>query len=414
MARNDDQQRESGTPPRVYKSSGVHRRRVDRKGRVKNETEAPAVGQSEGEGKPAVVISPDFGKRTEAQRQADDRWFAAMRENDLVEEPFQGATAQPSTTDGQEAVQDHEPAATVANDRQETQAKPKKEPPAVSARDAQEASRKLPKRAPAEPIRRDDQETAEEVPSKPEPTPATGRLLSRLLKKRSHRIAAVVATIVLIAAIVIACLFAWNRWYRFNDHADLQGTWYAVGTAVPIQIDDASIKLTDDVAYQYEIDAHDKTIRYTFGPMQGQGRYWLSDDRQCLVITDGREFDGTSTALDDLLHSLSDMGDKATGSGLSLPEGDGIIAFTREPYRGALVVRVTETFAGKKAEEEARKEAEHKEADEAAEEEYYYYEEDYEEEAHAEEPSSDEESEQQPADESQHDGESSEEPAGEE
>ena len=244
---------------------------------------------------------------------------------------------------------------------------------------------------PSEPEPIPGPESQPEPESEPESESKRPSVANLLPKKRSRRIVLAVALVLLVAAIVAACLFAWNRWYRFDDRADMQGTWYAVGTTVPIEIDEASIKLTEDVTYQYEIDAHDKTIRYTFGPMQGQGRYWFSDDRQYLVITDGSDFDGTSTALDDLLHSIGDMGDKVTGADMKLPEGEGIIAFCREPDPEALAREEAEKAAKAKAEEEARKEAERKEAEEAAEwEDYYYEEEYYEEEAPAEEPSDEE------------------------
>lgn len=400
MARNDDSQRGSDTPPRVYKSSDVHKRRVDRKGRAKESVkpiaspapgeEAVAPEQPEADVEPAVVISPEFGKRADAQRKADERWFAAMRKGDLSD-PTQSAEAA-AASEAPVAETPPESDVSVPDEEQAPSAPADVEPPAPSAAIEE---------APPAPSTQ-----ADETPSAPDAEDADAqadlkrqsairRLIGRLPKKGPLRIAAIVIPIILIVAIVAALLFAWNRWYRFDDHVDMQGTWYVVGTEVPIEIDEASIKLTEDVTYQYEIETHDKTIRFTFGPMEGQGRYWLSDDRQYLVITDGDNFDGTSTALDDLLHTLTDMGDKVTGEGIRLPEGDGIIALSRKPFRGTFSEQVVKALAEKKAAEEARKEAERKAAEEAAEAEYYdyyYYEEDYtEEESASEEPAPEEE-----------------------
>lgn len=393
MARNDDSQRGQGTPSRVYKSSDVHKRRVDRKGRPKGgvQVNEPTASESTGmpystpepDSKSAVVISPEFGKRTDAQRQADDRWFAAMRDADAPAEALAGMPAP-------DPIPEPEPAPETKlepEDGQEPEPQPESGMTAESAPAPEPEPKPVPKPEPepvgAQPPAPESQPESEPEPERPNPIRS---LWNRLPQKRSHRIALIIAVVVFIAAIIATCLFAWNRWYRFDDHADMQGTWYVVGTTVPIEIDETSIKLNDDVTYQYEIDAREKTIHYTFGPMEGQGRYWFSDDRQYLVITDGRDFDSTGTAIEDILHSLSDTADKVTGAGMKLPEGDGIIAFSREPDPEALAREEAEAAAKAKAEEEARKEAERKAAEEAAAwEEYYYEEEYYEEEAPAEE-----------------------------
>ncbi len=404
MARRNDSQQDSNTPSRVYKSSDVHKRRVDRKGREKGASQVPAQnpasqnpaaqrpdpktavppkpettgsmrsGQSAQDTAPnsAVVITPEFGRRSEAQREADDRWFAAMREGD---------DAAPKTT---QAAPVHPEGAVVSpapNPESAPEAEPGPEPQPRPSFDQTAESQPVSGPQPQpQPEPGPEPEPGQEPSSEPKARTPLKRPSIHLPRKKGARIALIVIAIVVVVVAVAGVLFAWNRWYRFDDHADMQGEWYVVGTTVPVTIGESSIRLTDDVTYQYEINAHDKTIRYTFGPMEGQGRYWFSDDRQHLVITDGDEFTSAGNAVDDLLRTFTDLTDKVSGSGLKLPEGEGIIAFSREPDADALAKQQAE--AERKAAEEAaeRKAAEEEEARIAAEEaaaaavltEYYY------------------------------------------
>lgn len=381
MARNDDSQ-----PSRVYKASDVHKRRVDRKARPDKGPDRPADVQGRGPEPQAaesrgpqsqepvpeqhvegVVLTPEFGRHAERQREADDRWFAAMRED----VPEMAVAASPELQ--------QRPA------EQPTEEIPQIEEPVNGAADSPEPG-PGPESAPAP---ESEPEPASEQPSSRKRPSIASAKQGMSIRRRI----AIAAAIVVVAAIAVAvALFTWNRWYRFDDHADMQGEWYVVGTTVPVSIDESAIHLTDDVTYQYEINPQDKTIRYTFGPMEGQGRYWFSDDRQYLVITDGDEFTSTGTAFDDLLRSFGDMADKASGSDVKLPEGEGIIAFSREPDAQALAREREEAAQKAAAEEAARKEAERIAAEQAAAEaaeaaawEEYYEEEYYEEEPPAEE-----------------------------
>ena len=124
MARNDESQRGAGAPSRVYKSSDVHKRRVDRKGREKRVEKAPeperaiapaqpplpddasptAPDAASETGRNAVVITPEFGRKTDAQREADDRWFAAMRENDLPARRLDIPEVNPKPVDDRQTI----------------------------------------------------------------------------------------------------------------------------------------------------------------------------------------------------------------------------------------------------------------------------------------------------------------------
>ena len=143
----------------------------------------------------------------------------------------------------------------------------------------------------------------------------------------------VVIAAVLVVAVIAVALFAFNRWGRYDDHADLQGTWYVMGTDVPITIDAESIRFNEEVSYNYEINPREKTISYTFGPMAGQGRYWFSDDRKHLVITDGDGYTAAGTTVDDMIHAFLDFSTTAGGGVVEMPQGEGIIAFSRTPEK---------------------------------------------------------------------------------
>ena len=143
----------------------------------------------------------------------------------------------------------------------------------------------------------------------------------------------VVIAAVMVVAVIAVALFAFNRWGRYDDHADLQGTWYVMGTEVPITIDAETIHFNEEVSYNYEINPREKTISYTFGPMAGQGRYWFSDDRKHLVITDGDGYTAAGTTVDDMIHAFLDFSTTAGGGVVEMPQGEGIIAFSRTPEK---------------------------------------------------------------------------------
>ena len=104
-----------------------------------------------------------------------------------------------------------------------------------------------------------------------------------------------------------------------------------MGTEVPITIDAETIRFNEEVSYNYEINPREKTISYTFGPMKGQGRYWFSDDRKHLVITDGDGYTAAGTTVDDLIRAFLDFSTAAGGGVVEMPQGEGIIAFSRTP-----------------------------------------------------------------------------------
>lgn len=128
----------------------------------------------------------------------------------------------------------------------------------------------------------------------------------RRRRRTIHRaVLAVVLTLVLIFGGLLVA-FGIFRWQTFDDAADIQGTWYHQETTVPVEITADEIVLTDEVAYRYVLDPEAKTILFTFGNMEGAGRYRFSLDRTKLVITDG-EFDWLGTFVDDALWTAQSL-----------------------------------------------------------------------------------------------------------
>ena len=102
-------------------------------------------------------------------------------------------------------------------------------------------------------------------------------------------VARVVRTVVLVllALLIVAMgLFTWNRWFRFDDAADLQGVWRSTEGSATLALDGSRMLVDGQVAYDYEVDAASKTIAYTFGGAQGTSSYRFGDGRSTLVLED--------------------------------------------------------------------------------------------------------------------------------
>ena len=148
----------------------------------------------------------------------------------------------------------------------------------------------------------------------------------------------VVAVLVAIAVVVVTVgSFSWGRWLRYDDAADFQGAWYANGTTSLVTVDGQEIHLTSDVAYGYTLDTGAKTITFTFGDLQGQGRYRFSADRSELVITDGDGFSFWGNLFSD---TGWQFGQLITGlQGKEAPREevvDGVTVLDRTPGEGAV------------------------------------------------------------------------------
>ena len=103
-------------------------------------------------------------------------------------------------------------------------------------------------------------------------------------KPRKKRWPLVVAGSVLLVVLLIVGGFSWDRWLRYDDAAEFQGEWQTHGTTAVVVIDGETIKLTEDVSWSYTLDTDAKTISYTFGNMEGSGRYRFSLDQLVRAI----------------------------------------------------------------------------------------------------------------------------------
>ena len=139
-----------------------------------------------------------------------------------------------------------------------------------------------------------------------------------------------VALVVLALFVVAAALLSWNRWLRFDDVVDLQGSWTVADGANAITIDEGSIHLTDSEAYGYEIDTGSKTLTFTFSDLSGSARYRFSADRNQVAIQDG-SYSFTTTLFDDLGWALVSFGCLITGQQQPSPAFDSSsLVLTRE------------------------------------------------------------------------------------
>ncbi|MCL1797278.1 MAG: hypothetical protein FWG24_03065 [Eggerthellaceae bacterium] len=109
---------------------------------------------------------------------------------------------------------------------------------------------------------------------------------------RSHlRIPQFIFLVLLLAIVITACLFGWDRWFRFSDHEDFHGTWmmtsFGSEAATVVTIDSKAMELAPDVHYTYHLNTWKKTITYTFDDLEGSGIYRFSADRNTLIILEG-------------------------------------------------------------------------------------------------------------------------------
>ena len=338
----DDSKQQSTPKARVFKASEVHRRPSVRKERTARKASVKAADKSASVDKHPVAEGPvAVAGESDASRTGA---------HDVVESVAGNAAG--NVADGVvERLEDGSAGRRSGSETSETDTPIDEKPEGPSDGGSEGASS-------TEAEHSQGADSAE--PSDAEVEEASAAKAKKPKRKLSPRkVAFAVIVVILVVAAALAGLFSWNRWGRYDDHADMQGQWYVNGTAVPIQIDETSIHLADDVVYAYQIDDHDKTISYTFGDWEGQGRYWFNGDRSALVFTDGDDFTGSGNALDDLTQTVDDLASGIKGETPELPEGENVIALSRTADPEALRIKEEkERAAAKQAEEAAESEAE--------------------------------------------------------
>ncbi len=136
------------------------------------------------------------------------------------------------------------------------------------------------------------------------------------------------ALLAVLAVLVVVeggfCLMRWG----LDDAADMQGTWYVNESQATMVITAESIVLADDVAYSYALDEGAKTIGYSFGIMEGSGRYRFSLDRDTLAIMDG-EYTFMETLTADISWTFEALLAQLSGASLSPGAGEHVTLLKR-------------------------------------------------------------------------------------
>ncbi len=114
----------------------------------------------------------------------------------------------------------------------------------------------------------------------------TPHLTKRGGKRRISRKFIAIAGSIIAVLLVATAVLSWNQWLRYDDAADIQGTWVVQETGATIAITDSNIQLTSDVSYPYTLDTFQKTISFNFGNYAGSGGYVFSPERDVLTITE--------------------------------------------------------------------------------------------------------------------------------
>ncbi len=114
----------------------------------------------------------------------------------------------------------------------------------------------------------------------------TPRMAKKAGKRRVSRTVVIIVAVVLVALAVATSVLAWNQWFRYDDAADIQGTWRVEGSTATFTVTSSDIQLTSDVSYPYTLDTFAKTISFSFGNYEGGGSYVFSPERDVLTITE--------------------------------------------------------------------------------------------------------------------------------
>lgn len=122
-------------------------------------------------------------------------------------------------------------------------------------------------------------------------------------KKREHKpffLLKIIGITLLVIFMGILIFGIWNRWFRYDDNAQIISNWQISGTDKVVVIDGKQIILDANAVLKYTVDSGSKVINYTIGDMSGQSHYRFSWDRNQLALIEGGGMDSLSTMFDDL------------------------------------------------------------------------------------------------------------------
>ncbi|WP_124060419.1 hypothetical protein [Gordonibacter sp. Marseille-P4307] len=322
---SSDQERADGVPDPAPASEPDAQSKQERASKAKPTVRArkPKVGAAAGSGskskRPSVASARVAQSKTRAQRVAQEE---ALRAGEAPGQTASTSSEEPRADSQHEAPERPEGVSSPVFERVESVA-PDSESEGGDPAASEPPSASEPVSAPAssESVIDGLREESQERPTK------------RRMPFSFTPLKMTLAVVALACAvlIVLSAAFCWNRWWRYDDAADFKGLWFVQGTSVPVAIDDASIKLSDDVSYSYAIDQGAKTIAFDFGNMKGSGRYYFSDDRRQLVVIDGGSYTALSTLTEDMGRAFATLQERVSGREPEIPSGEGVSVFVRQP-----------------------------------------------------------------------------------
>lgn len=111
-------------------------------------------------------------------------------------------------------------------------------------------------------------------------------------KPSGRRRAWPLALVAMVFLLIIAgtALFCWQKWWGADDYEDIKGVWKVEATGDTVVFDAHNLKLTTSISYEYRLDTQAKTIAYSFGTLEGGGRYYFDTERErLLIVEDGQD-----------------------------------------------------------------------------------------------------------------------------
>ena len=103
--------------------------------------------------------------------------------------------------------------------------------------------------------------------------------------------------LVVVLAAAGAGLYAWDRLWRYDDAADIQGVWRTTDWSMTVVITDDEIQFPAHVTWDYTLDQKSRTLDFTFTDLRGKATYSFSSDRNVLTIVQGTQDSAQDTVL---------------------------------------------------------------------------------------------------------------------
>jgi len=143
-----------------------------------------------------------------------------------------------------------------------------------------------------------------------------------LRRARAANLGWIIATIILIIVAAAGFWFFWQEWVRYDDTQDIQGTWLVSTTGAAISVNDETIRIASDAAYEYEMNTTDKSLSFSFLKLTGTARYRFGGDRASFVVVEGQETGMVQLIWEDFWYQVRVLWAQTTGGELPDPSAD--------------------------------------------------------------------------------------------